>query len=158
MSGKIVTFRVAEESKLGALYLVRNLPGHVSPQSDIAPALVYLDKLRRMSGRRTQRIRLVCVARILTGDEEASLGDFPWRELKSGHVEFVRARMQGTDDEEAEPDAAPSAINATISAMRGVAKWAVHLEQMPREQYERLRAVPLVRASGERRRPARALS
>jgi site-specific recombinase XerD len=157
MNSRVVTFKVERESNLGALYLVSNLPGHVSPQSDIAPALVYLDKLRR-SGRRTQRGRLVRVARLLTGDTEAGLGDFPWSELKSGHVEFIKGLMRGTQDDEDETDYAPSAINATISAMRGVAKWAVHLEQMPREQYERLRAIPLVRAAGERRRPARALA
>lgn len=150
MTAQILTFKVAPESEIGALYLVKNLPGHIEPSSPLAPALVYLDKLAP-SGKRSQRMNLVRVARLLTGDVEASLGDYQWRDLRSGHVEFLIGALQGADF-------SVSVINATISALRGVAKWAVHLGQMKRKHYERLRTVPLVRSDGERRRPARALS
>jgi site-specific recombinase XerD len=150
LSTNLINFQVEKESRIGALHLVRNLPGKVSPESPLAPALVYLDKLAD-SGKRTQRNDLVRVARLLTGDTKAGLGDYQWKELRSGHVEFVIGSMKGSDF-------SPSLINATISALRGVAKWAVHLGQMKRKHYERLRAVPLVRSQGERRRPARALS
>jgi integrase/recombinase XerD len=151
MSARVLNFKIEKESEIGALYLVKHLPGNVQPTDPLAPALVYLDRLVAASGRRTQRGVLVKVARILTGDPKAGLGDYEWKNLRSGQVEFVIGVMQGED-------CAPCFINKTISAMRGVAKWAVHLKQMKRKHYDRLRAVPLVRTRGERRRPARALT
>jgi site-specific recombinase XerD len=144
----VTTIRVESESAIGALRLLRNTPGQVHPSSPLAPAILYLENLAP-SGKRSQKNNLVRAARVLTGDDHAGL-DYEWRELRSGHLEFLRGALKKRY--------APSLINSTLSALRGVARWAWHLGQMPLEAYERIKDVGLVRATEERRRPVRALS
>lgn len=149
MTAGVVTFKVKRESSLGALHLVKSAPGRISPSSPLAPVMLYFEGLAA-SGKRTQSCNLVRAARLLSGDSEMGL-DYEWRDLRSGHLEFLRGSLKGKGY-------SPSVINSTISALRGVARWAWHLGQMALEDYERLRDVRLVRASEERRRPARALA
>lgn len=147
MTDRVVTFKVEKESHLGALYLVRNAPGHIPPDSPLAPVMNYLADLAE-SGRRSQCLNLERAARLLGG--ESGL-DYEWSGLRSSHVKFLRGTLQGEGY-------SSSVINATISAIRGVARCAWSLRQMERDDYERLREVARVRPDGERRRAARALS
>jgi site-specific recombinase XerD len=147
MTGRVLTFRVEKESNLGARSLLRLLPGHLSPDSDLAPVAIYLDTLAD-SGARSQRANLERAARLLGGSSGL---DYKWRALRSSHVELLRARLKSEGY-------APSSINATLSAVRGVARWAWHLDQMDERAHARLKDVRMVKASDERRRPARALS
>jgi site-specific recombinase XerD len=146
MTAGITTFKVNRESPIGALHLVKNAPGRISPHDPLAPVILYLEQLAP-SGKRTQRGNLERASRLLGG-----IGlDYEWRSLRAGHLEFLRGTLKGEGY-------CPGVINATISALRGVARWAWHLEQMSLDAYERLRDVRLVTASDERRRPVRALS
>lgn len=145
MRAGVTIFKVKKESALGALHLVKSAPGHVSPSSPLAPVMLYLEQLSP-AGRRTQRTNLERASRLLGG---AGL-DYDWAALRSSHMELLRGLMKGQGY-------APSSINGTLSALRGVARWAWHLSQMKLEDYERLRDVGLVRAGDERRRGARAL-
>jgi integrase len=135
---------------MGALHLVSRLPGQLSPDSPLAAVSLYQDTLSP-SGARTQLQHLVRFSRLITGNTEAGLADFDWRSLRARHVEFVLPLLK-------HKGYAPSVVNATLSALRRVARWAWHLEQMREEDYRRIKDVPGVRQGDERRRPARALS
>jgi site-specific recombinase XerD len=115
--------------------------------------MLYLNTLAE-SGQRTQRSNLERAARLLGG---ASGLDFDWSSLRSSHLEFLRGALKGKASLKGK-SYAPSSINSTLSAVRGVARWAWHLQQMPHEDYARLCDVRLVKGTDERRRPARALS
>jgi integrase/recombinase XerD len=150
MTARVVTFKVEEESPLGARARLRALPGGLSPDDPLAPVTLYLERLAA-SGSRTQRINLVRAARILSGERDAGL-DYRWADLTSGHLEFLIGALRGQG-------LSPSVINSTVSAIRRVARWAWHFGQMPHEQYERLCDVPGVPARRDsRRRAARALA
>jgi site-specific recombinase XerD len=146
MSQKVITFKVEKASGMGARHLLRSLPGGVSPLDPLAPVQIYLDQLAD-SGARSQRSNLVRASQLLGGTGLV----YAWGELRSSHLEFLRGALKGKGY-------APSSINATLSALRSVARWAWHLGQMPEEAYARLKDVRLVKSSDERRRPARALS
>lgn len=147
MATRITTFSVEKESGLGARHLLKLVPGNIPADSPVAPALLYLEKILAPSGARTHRTNLERASRILGGHGL----DYAWADLRSGHLEFVRARMRAEDY-------APSTINSTLAALRGVARWAWHLGQMKHEDYDRLHDVSLVGAEADRRRPARALA
>jgi site-specific recombinase XerD len=90
--------------------------------------------------------RLRIVAAILGyGDPKA----VPWRELRYEHVAAIRAKLE-------EQGKAPATINATLSALRGVASAAFNLGQISAENYQRLRSIKPVR--GDRLPAGRALS
>jgi integrase/recombinase XerD len=139
-------FKVERESALGAMHLVKSLPGHLPRSHPLAPVQAYFDAIQA-SGKRTQRVNLERASRHLGGHGL----DYQWSELRSSHLAFLKGTLVGEGY-------APSTINATISALRGVALWAWQLGQMSHEDYENLRLVKLVRRGEERRRPARALS
>lgn len=103
----------------------------VSSIAERNPLLVYLNALAP-SGRRTMQGKLNHAARIL--------GGIAWPELRYEHVAALRAKLT-------ELGRAPATINATLSAVRGVARAAWHLDQMTAENFERLKAVPTVAGS-----------
>lgn len=148
MTQKVIAFRVPKESPLGVRHLLRLLPGHIHPDSNLAPPTLYLHELAP-SGARSQRANLVRAARLLGGS--AGL-DFDWAALRLSHLEFLRGALKGARY-------APSTINATLSAVRAVARRAWHLGQMAESDYARLKDVRLVKADdGRRRRSARSLA
>ena len=136
---------VRKESGIGALHLLKEAAGSLSPRDPLSPVTLYLSSLSP-SGARAQRTNLERVSRLLDGHGL----DANWHLLRFGHVELIRSRlrMEGY---------ANATINATLSAIRGVARRAWHLGQMLAEEYERLRDVRGVSAN-HRVRPVRALS
>ena len=121
-----------------AAILVRALSGEVRPQGDPAhPALVYLASLAP-SGRRTMRGKLEAVCEFFSG--ERALDALPWHLLRYQHIAAVRATWE-------ERGLAPATTNATLYALRGVAKAAWNLGQMSADDYARIRNVGPVRGS-----------
>jgi integrase/recombinase XerD len=144
-SGRILT--VEKESHIGALHLLRRAPGHLPPESPLAPVLLYLNSLAG-SGHRSMRVNLERAGTLLGGRGL----DYDWYGLRAGHVEFLRGTMLGEGY-------APATINVTLSAVREVARraWLLQPEWMTADDLTRILTVRRVRA-GERIRPARALS
>lgn len=100
-----------------------------APDAPHDPALVYLTSLAP-SGRRTMRAKLASVARIVGVDA----GTLPWSGLRFEHVTAIRAELQAAGK-------SPATINATLSALRGVARAAWHMNQINAEDYHRIQAV-----------------
>jgi len=115
-----------------------------TPSKGKNPALVYLAGLAP-TGRRGMRGRLQTVADMFEGTVE----DLPWHEIRYQHVEAIRSKLL-------ESELAPSTVNATLYAIRGVARAAFNLELMPADAYERIRNIRP--AKGNRLPPGRALS
>lgn len=112
--------------------------------SERSPAAIYLSSLAP-TGRRSLRGKLQSVANMFN----CPFDSMPWHELRYEHMEAIRARLQ-------ESGLAPSTINMTLSALRGVTKSAFNLSIMSAENYARLCNVKPVR--GERVPVGRALS
>jgi len=108
------------------------------------PALVYLASLAP-TGRRAIEGRIKHVARMFNCPPEA----MPWPALRYQHLEAIRAKLQDSG-------LAPSTINMTLYALRGVCKAAFNLGLMSAEDYARLCNVKPVR--GERLPKGRALN
>jgi len=110
------------------------------------PALVYLASLAP-SGRRTMRGRLETVAQMIKGERD--LMKVPWQELRYEHLAALRARLE-------EQGLSPASVNATLYALRGVAKACWNMGLLGADDLARLKNVACVRGS---RLPAgRALS
>jgi len=112
--------------------------------SERNPAAVYLASLAP-TGRRAIKSRLQSIADMFN----CPFDSMPWHELRYEHMEAIRANLQETE-------LAPSTINMTLYALRGVAKSAFNLGMMKADDYTRLCNVKPVR--GERVPPGRALS
>ncbi len=112
--------------------------------SERNPATVYLASLAP-SGRRSIKSKLQSIADMFSCPFES----MPWHELRYQHLEAIRARLQ-------ESKLAPSTINMTLSALRGVTKSAFNLDLMSADAYARLCNVKPVR--GVRVPAGRALS
>lgn len=95
------------------------------------PATAYLASLAP-TGRRTMRTRLEKIAELLTGQK--TLYAFPWEKLRYEHVVAIRALLQ-------ERKLSPASVNATLYAIRGVAKAAWNMNLMSAEDYSRIRNV-----------------
>ncbi len=109
------------------------------------PAQIYLASLAP-TGRRTMIAKLANAARLMGCDAPRTLD---WAALRFEHVSALRSRLL-------ELNYAPATINATMSGIRGVARVAWSLGQMPAEDFQRIASVKNVRGS---RLPAgRALS
>ena len=108
------------------------------------PATIYLASLAP-TGRRAIKGRLQSIANMFS----CPFDSMPWHELRYEHMEAIRASLQETE-------LAPSTINMTLYALRGVAKSAFNLGLMSAENYTRLCNVKPVR--GERVPVGRALS
>ncbi len=129
------TVEVAAETAFSAI-LVRS--ENFAPASQTAnPALVYLASLAP-SGRRTMRGKLESVCEILTGGRDLTL--VPWHLLRYEHVGALRSRLE-------ERGLAPASVNATVYALRGVAKAAWNLELLSADDYGRIKNVAPVRGS-----------
>ena len=112
---------------------------------DQNPAAVYLASLAP-SGRRSMAARLRSAAELLGYADWRSA---PWASLRFQHVAAIRAKLLDRGH-------APSSINATICALRGVARNARSLGQMTGEDYATLCTVKPAR--GERLPAGRALT
>lgn len=107
----------------------RKHPRRKAGQSEAATALtLYLDNLAP-TGRRSARSRLSTAASILgyTG----ALEDIPWTGFGYAELSLVRARLLGRKK-------APSTINATMAAMRGVLRSAYGMGLIPVDALLRL--------------------
>ena len=74
------------------------------------------------------------VARVLDQPLEAIV----WKDLRAHHVAGIRAALN--------EQCAPATANLSLSAVRGVLKWAWTMEQMSGDDYSRAVAVENVRA------------
>lgn len=106
----------------------------VAPRNvETNPAVMYLASLAP-SGRRTMAARLAAAAQLMGGDPRVA----NWSSLRFKHVTALRSRLS-------ELGRAPASINATLSALRGVARAAWQLGQMSAEDYHRIAGVKNVR-------------
>jgi site-specific recombinase XerD len=99
------------------------------------PATLYLAGLHA-SGRRSMAARLRSVARLVGLSPE----EIRWSGLRSEVISVVRALML-------ERRYSPATVNATLSALKGVAHAAWQLKQLKTEEYQRIRDVKGVRGS-----------
>jgi len=148
--GVLTTRRPATPDHLGVAVTspVAITPSPVEEASPQAsnPALVYLASLAP-SGRRTMRGRLETVAVMIRGERD--LMRVPWQDLRFEHLAALRARLE-------EQGLSPASVNATLYALRGVAKACWNLGLLGADDLARLKNVACVRGS---RLPAgRALS
>ena len=137
ISGEIVPetyIRYRDDAHLEEMALWEATP---QTPAETDPALAYLAALAP-SGRRTMRMRLEQVAEMLTGRK--TLRAVPWAKLRYEHVAAIRSVLH-------ERNLAPASINATLYAIRGVAKAAWNMEQMSAEDYARIRNVKSSRGS-----------
>lgn len=137
---------IARQSKAApaarSLALVVASAGQVISPDPSSPLDLYLASLSP-SGRLTQERNLERAARVSGGHVDGAR----WDLLRFGHVEIIRSKLQGLNY------SAPL-INATLSALRGVARRAWHLGLMSAEDYYRIKDVRGLRGDS-RRRPAR---
>ena len=122
---------VEDGAPFGALVLAHS---SAPDGGEMNAALVYLASLAP-TGRRSMRGKLELVAQLLTGRRDVLF--VPWHLLRYGHVAGLRAALS-------ERGLAPATINATLYALRGVAKAAWNLEQMSAEEYARIKNVGIV--------------
>jgi integrase/recombinase XerD len=115
-----------------------------SVPSERSPATIYLSSLAP-SGRRAIKGRLQSIADMFSCPFES----MPWHELRYEHLAAIRTELQ-------ESELAPSTINMTLYALRGVAKSAFNLGLMLADDYAKLCNVKPVK--GERVPAGRALS
>jgi site-specific recombinase XerC len=80
--------------------------------------------------------RLAAAAQLMGGDPRV----IDWSDLRFEHVTALRSRLS-------ELGRAPASVNATLSAMRGVARAAWQLGKMSAEDYHRIAGVKSVRGS-----------
>ena len=99
------------------------------------PLAIYLASLSP-SGRRSIAGRLKYVSNLLGYDNPEIV---PWHELRFQHVAAIRTKIQ-------ESGKAPATVNATIYALRGVARASFNLGQMTADDYQRLRDVRPIKA------------
>ncbi len=116
--------------------LTRTRKQAIAPkEAETNPAAVYLASLAP-SGRRTMAARLTAAAQLMGGDPRA----VDWSALRFEHVTALRSRLS-------ELGRAPASVNATLSALRGVARAAWQLGKMTAEDYHRIAGVKNVRGS-----------
>ncbi len=115
------------------------------PQHPIEnPLLAYLGSLSPRS-RVTVQERLRAVARMM----EVPYEQVEWHELRAHHVEWIRQAL-------IERDVAPTTVNVTLSALKGIARRARNLNLISSEEYDRIRDVR--GAKGERQPAGRSAS
>ncbi len=112
------------------------LPLHRIQRPIEDPLLAYLGSLSPRS-RVTVQERLRAVARMM----EVPYEQVAWHELRAHHVEWIRQALQ-------ERGVAPSTVNVTLSALKGIARRARNLNLMSSDEYDRIRDVR--GAKGER--------
>lgn len=122
------------ESAAAALALGR-APALVAVE-EFGPVVLYLLTLTTPKGRRSQLVNLRRVALLLGKPFEA----VRWHEMRYDHVVAIKARL--IHDKHS-----PSTVNATLSALRGVALQSWQKGLMSVEDYQRIKAVKGVRVS-----------
>lgn len=116
--------------------LTRTRKQAVGPKKrETNPAAVYLASLAP-SGRRTMAARLAVAAELMGGDAHTA----DWSALRFEHVTALRSKLS-------EMGRAPASINATLSALRGVARAAWQLSKMSADDYRLIADVKNVRGS-----------
>ncbi len=108
------------------------------------PLVAYVGSLSPRS-RVTVTERLRAVARLMQVPYE----QVEWHELRAHHVEWIRQALS-------ERGVAPSTVNVTLSALKGIARRARNLNLMSSEEYDRIRDVR--GAKGEREPAGRSAS
>lgn len=126
------------------MQILKSKPGKVTPLAARDPAAVYLAMLAA-SGRRAMETKLRTVRELLTRE----FGPLAWSALRFEHVAAVAAKLQ-------EAGRAPATVNATLAAIRGVARAAWMMGQMSADEYAGIKSVRAVR--GSRLLAGRALS
>lgn len=104
------------------------------------PYWVYVNSLQSAESKRTMKGTLDRIARILTGDEEATGEGQPWHQL-------TRARLIELRDMLGERGYSPSHVNKHLIAARRVLREAWLLELMSGEDYHRAASVESVKGS-----------
>ncbi|GAA0373025.1 tyrosine-type recombinase/integrase [Microbispora corallina] len=99
------------------------------------PYQVYLDGLPSPESRRTMRGCLDRVARLITGDPDATGAGQPWELLRYEHTVRLRTLMR-------EQGWSPSHVNKHLVALRRVLKEAWRLGLMTGEDYQRAADLP----------------
>jgi len=90
------------------------------------PLQAYLGNLAPAS--RTAVAKRLRAVALLIGVDAAA---FPWHELRSQHVEDIKARLLARE-------AAPATVNLTLATLRGIARYARNLNVISAEEYARL--------------------
>src|ERR1044072_228463 len=101
------------------------------------PALVYLAGLSE-TGRRSMKQRLETVTKL--AGVQNKLDSFDWSSLRYEHVVAIRSRLS-------ESGLSPASVNATLCAIRGVAREAWNLGLMSTDDYTRINGVKGLRSS-----------
>ncbi|XVQ89932.1 tyrosine-type recombinase/integrase [Microbispora siamensis] len=109
----------------------RNTPAR--PERD--PYRVYLDALQSPESKRTMKGCLDRIARLITGDPEATGAGQPWELLRYEHTIRLRTLMR-------EQGWSPSHVNKHLVALRRVLKEAWRLGLMSGEDYQRAADLP----------------
>lgn len=123
-----------KEATATQLQLVRApQPGALVRPADLSPVELYLSSLAG-AGRRSMR---TCLQRAASIIGARSVSAVEWAQLRYAHVELIKGSLR-------EQGLAPASVNATLSALKGVARQAWLLQQMPVEDYQRIRAVRCV--------------
>lgn len=97
---------------------------------DRNPAAVYLASLTEGPGRVSMRSTLAQIAGLLG----FSIEDCPWQAIRIEHVTELRSTL-------ADEGYAPATANKYLSALRGIARQAWRLGELPFEEYHRIAAV-----------------
>jgi site-specific recombinase XerD len=105
-------------------------------RADEEPALVYLAGLAPGS-RPTMSGALDTIARIVSGDEEATFRDIPWQALRFQHTAAIRAELAGRYSH--------ATANKMLSALRGVLKAAWKLGLIDADAYHKAASVESVK-------------
>ncbi len=127
---------MADAITTGIVAVAPPLPPRCTQRPINDPLLAYLGSLSPRS-RVTVQERLRAVARMMQVPYE----QMEWAELRAHHVEWIRQALT-------ERDVAPSTVNVTLSALKGIARRARNLNLMTSEEYDRIRDVR--GAKGER--------
>ncbi len=122
------------------MLVLKTKTNNVTSIDERNPMLVYLSSLAP-TGRRTMAGKLRHAVSLLEGGA--------WPDLRFQHVVTLRSQLSSEG-------LAPATINATLCAVRGVARCAWHLGQMNAEDFQRLKAVRSV--AGSRLLAGRALA
>lgn len=105
--------------------------------NDHNPAAIYLVGLADGAGRYTMRQTLETVA-ALVSNGNADIESFAWQTLRFQHVTAIKSKLESAGYK-------PATINKTLAALRGVARAAWLDDQMTADEYQRIRAVKIVR-------------
>ena len=125
--------------------LLPALPVDQRPTHD--PYQVYLDSLESAESRRTMKGALDRIARMQTGDRNATGAWQPWWLLRFEHTTQIRAKLINYRDREVPHGYAPSHINKHLIALRRVLRVCWQMGLMTADDYQRAADVRNVKGS-----------